>query len=146
MGFSSALTISSAGLMAERLRLDIAASNLANAESTRTEAGGAYRKRLPVMESVEMPFDSVLEQQMMGGMKLHGVQLAGVVESKEPLKREYRPDHPDADDQGYVELPNVSVVEEMVNMIQASRAYEANMTALNTTKALMLRTYEIGSV
>ena len=145
MDFLASLAINAAGLMCEKARMDIATSNLANVNSTRTEAGGAYRKRLPVVESVPGPFDTVLEKQMAGGLQLHSVKLAGVVESREPLQSEYDPSHPDANGEGYVEMPNISVMEEMVNMIQASRSYEANVTAMNTAKGLLLRTLEIGS-
>lgn len=146
MSFLNALEISAAGMMSERLRLDISASNLANVDSTRTPEGGPYRKKIPVLESVPLSFDTALEKQMLGGSKLHTVRVAGVVESQDPFDFEFNPSHPDANEEGYVARPNISVVEEMVNMMKASRAYEANITALNTSKGLLLRTLDIGSM
>ena len=145
MDFLKSMEISAAGLACERSRLDIASANLANAHSTRTAEGGAYRKRTPVIEAVPIPFDTILDQQALGGMQLHSVRIADVSKSKGQLEKEYNPSHPDADANGYVEQPDVTVVEEMVNMMQACRAYEANVTAMNTAKGLLLRTFEIGS-
>ncbi|MGQ9497931.1 MAG: flagellar basal body rod protein FlgC [Desulfotomaculales bacterium] len=136
MGFFDSFGISASGLTAERLRLDVIANNLANAETTRTPAGGPYRRRAVV-------FAQRLRRAM-DGWRGAGVRVAAVVEDAAQPRLVYRPDHPDADARGYVAYPNVNVVNEMVDMLGAVRAYEANATALQAAKQLAEAALGIG--
>lgn len=134
-------SIAGSGLEAQRVRMDVIASNLANAQTTRTPEGGPYRRRdVLFVTTPALPgtFQSALEA------ALRQVQVSRVVEDPRPFPEIYQPGHPDADERGYVQLPNVNILEEMVNLMAASRAYEANITILNTTKAMALRALEIG--
>lgn len=141
-----ALRISATGLSAERLRMDVISSNIANANSIRTQEGGPYRRQVALLapiEKEENSFKSILnkEQNEEYGK---GVKIAGIIEDKSPLKMVYDPKHPDANKEGYVAYPNVNVMKEMVELITASRAYDANITAMNATKNMFLKTLEIG--
>lgn len=145
LGLFTGIQISGSGLTAQRLRLDVIAGNIANAETTRSgevDAAGRpvpYRRRMVVLESGN-PFDFYL-----GRMKDScGVRVKEIVEDAAPPRLVYNPDHPDADPLGYVQMPNVNVLEEMVDLIDATRAYEANVTALNATKEMCLRALDIG--
>lgn len=136
--------ITASGLTAERLRMDTIANNLANANTTRSVDGGPYRRQVPV-------FAPILDQKMHGsrsplnrGAQTQGVQVVGVISDPSPPRTVYDPQHPDADADGYVEMPNVHVVEEMVDLITATRAYEANISALNSAKSMAQRALEIG--
>ena len=133
MSLFNSLSISGSGMTAERLRLDVIASNLANADTTRGPDGQPYRRKEVVLEAQRPSFADVLG----------GVRVAGVVDDPSPPRRVYDPGHPDADAQGYVNLPNVSPVTEMVDMITASRGYEANVQALNQAKQMFTRTLDI---
>jgi flagellar basal-body rod protein FlgC len=147
MGLFDAFDVSASALTAERLRMDVTAENLANAQTTRTASGGAYRRKEVVLESVggEGSFGSKLSVAMGGGATgaPGGVKAAGIVEDSTPGKRVYDPSHPDADAQGYVTMPNVDTVTEMVDLIGSSRAYEANVTALQDSKQMFTRTLDI---
>lgn len=124
MSFDSAfgaLNIAASGLSAERLRMEVVANNIANASATRTPEGGPYRRRDVVFETV---LDGV---QSNGDQKLGGVRVAGLVADPSELPRVFQPGHPDADGEGFVSMPNVQLPVEMVNLITASRAYEANL-------------------
>lgn len=143
MSWFNALVSSASGLTAERLRMDIISNNVANANTTRTETGGPFRRRVAVLESIS-PFQTFLEQARRGGPPEGGVRVARIVEDPRPFKVKYDPSHPDADENGYVRLPNVEIVTEMVDLISASRAYEANVTALNAFKSMALKALEIG--
>lgn len=143
MTWYRAMVSSASGLTAERLRMDLIANNIANANTTRTEQGGPYRRRVAVLQS-QTPFQSFLEQAQNGGTPQGGVRVAAISEDPRPFKLKYDPSHPDADENGYVELPNVDVVTEMVDLISASRAYEANVTAINAFKSMALKALEIG--
>jgi flagellar basal-body rod protein FlgC len=139
------MDVSASGLTAERLRLDIIAGNLANANTTRTPEGGPYRRRMPVFqESRSRGFGSFLEALSQSGAESPGVQVAAIVTDDRPGKTRYEPGHPDADENGYVVMPNVDVVTEMVDMISATRGYEANVTAINASKQMAMRALEIG--
>ena len=141
----STFDISASGLTAQRLRIDIISGNIANINTTRTEEGGPYRRKLPVFEEKqEGSFYSILNSKVKQSSSSRGVQLRGIVEDQSPLKLVYRPEHPDANEDGYLSLPNVEVTTEMVDMIEASRAYEANITALNTTKNMAMQAIRIG--
>ncbi|HEY3315728.1 MAG TPA: flagellar basal body rod protein FlgC [Bacillota bacterium] len=155
MRLFGAMDISASGLTAQRLRLDLIASNLANANTTRTEQGGPYRRQVAVMEQrgpslFSRYLGSAAQRRAAGtgteaaGTVGGGVRVASIVEDPTPSKLKYEPGHPDADENGYVSLPNVNVVTEMVDMIEATRAYEANVTAINSAKSMALRALEIG--
>jgi flagellar basal-body rod protein FlgC len=124
-------------LAAERLRLDLVASNLANVNTTRTPEGGPYQRRLAV-------FAERLEQARAGRGELAGVRVAAVLKDAAPPRLVYDPSHPDANQDGYVAFPNVEVLREMVDMMSAARAYEANVTVFNAAKTMALRALEIG--
>jgi flagellar basal-body rod protein FlgC len=128
--------VSASGLQAQRQRMNLIASNMANAHTTRTENGGPY-KRKDVVFSVQ-----TMEQS--AGEKLEGVRVDDVLEDRTPPQMVYDPGHPDADKDGYVATPNISVIEEMANMMMATRAYEANVAAFNISKAMLMKTFEIG--
>ena len=142
MGDFSAIDISASGLSAQRRRLDIVAENIANAETTRTERGGPYRRKQVVFEEIAA---SAAGTAGSGGQQAdEGVRVSQVAEDPRPPHLVYRPGHPDADANGYVAMPNVNIVEEMVDMISATRSYEANATAINATKAMARKALELG--
>lgn len=140
------MNVSATGLTAERLRMDIISKNIANANTTRTLAGTPYRRQMVVFEEqgYENSFEAMLQKASGSAVVGNGVEVAEIVEDPSDFKRVYNPGHPDADDAGYVLMPNVDVVTEMVNMMTASRAYEANVTALNTAKSMAMKALEIG--
>jgi len=143
MNFLDNLAISSSGLSAQRLRMNLISSNLANANTTRTETGEPYKRKDVIFESVEEnSFQNALDEQLEDGG--HGVKVARVIEDDKPYTLKYDPGHPDADADGYIQLPNVNIVEEMVNMISASRSFEANATAVRATKDMAGIALEIG--
>ncbi len=148
MDISESLAASVTALDAQRRRLNVIASNLANAQSTRTPEGGPYRRRDVVFQAAPLrpKFQRMLKQASAQGAPgdLQGVRVARVVEDHKPGQAIYDPKHPDADEKGFVRLPNVNVMEEMVNMIGASRAYEANVQAVNATRTMWSRALEIG--
>jgi flagellar basal-body rod protein FlgC len=141
LGVFSAMDVAASGLSAERVRMNTIASNLANARTTRTEAGGPYKRLDPVFEAVGL-------DQSRGVMATHGgvseVRVARIQEDTRPGMMVYEPGHPDANAQGYVEYPNVNAVEEMVNMITASRAYEAGVTSIDSVKQMGRSALDIG--
>jgi flagellar basal-body rod protein FlgC len=139
MDFLTSLEISETGLMAQRKRMDIIASNLANIETTRTEGGGPYRRKMVLMSpKPSEDFDSILNAQV------EGVQIDGVVEDKSPFRMVYNPSHPDADENGNLLKPNVDLIVEMTNMLMARRAFEANLSAIKSTRQMALKALEIG--
>lgn len=145
MSIFSSINISASGLNSERTRMDTISKNIANANTTRTSAGTPYRRQLTVFqEDGEMSFDSILskakEKTDAGG----GVKITGIVEDQSEFKLVYDPGHPDAREDGYVEMPNVDIVREMVDMITATRAYEANLTSINTAKSMAMKAIDIG--
>ncbi|MGI6587728.1 MAG: flagellar basal body rod protein FlgC [Peptococcia bacterium] len=146
MSLFKSLGISASGLSAERLRLDVISSNIANANSTQTVKGGPYRRRVALLapQKNEEVFKNILQDSLKNIPSYSGVRVTGIIEDSSPLKRVYDPHHPHASADGYVEYPNVDVMKEMVELITASRAYEANVTALNSTKNMFLKTLEIG--
>jgi flagellar basal-body rod protein FlgC len=145
MSMFGGLEISASGLTAERLRMDVVAENLANAQTTRGADGQPYRRKEVILQEAPGSFGATLSSVMGGGAKSSGggVEVAGVVEDATPLKHVYDPGHPDADAQGYVTMPNVDSVTEMVDLISASRAYEANVTAMQAAKQMFSRTLEL---
>jgi flagellar basal-body rod protein FlgC len=142
MDFLSALRISASGLAAERTRVNLASSNLANAETTRGPDGQPYRRLDPVLEAV--PFGDALGQASAPGEgAAMGVRVARVQQDAGPGRRVFSPSHPDADPQGFVTLPNVNPIHEVVNLMSASRAYDANATAVDTLKTMAQRALDI---
>ena len=143
MGLFDAIDVAGSGLAAERLRMDVTAGNLANAQTTQGADGQPYRRRQVVLQEAEpaQSFGSILASA--SSSPVTGVQVAGIVEDPAPSRRVYDPGHPDADAQGYVSLPNVNPVTEMVDLISASRSYEANVTAMQTAKQLFTKTLEL---
>ena len=142
MSLFGGLEISASALTAERLRMDVVAENLANAQTTRGADGQPYRRKEVVLQERPGSFGASLSAAMSksnGG----GVEVAAVVEDQTPLKRVYDPGHPDADADGYVAMPNVDTVTEMVDLIDAQRAYEANVTAMSASKQMFAKTLEI---
>lgn len=147
MNFGSSFGISASALTAQRLRMDVISSNIANAETTRASVvdGKAvpYRRKMVVLQTANRnEFSDILNAKMNGGAK--GVTVAEITEDSSPMKPVYNPSHPDADVNGYVYMPNVDVAKEMVDMISASRSYEANVTMLNASKAMVSKALEIG--
>lgn len=143
MGFFSALGTSASALTAQRLRMDTISENIANANTTRTEEGTPYRRKTVLFEEQNgNTFSSLLSDA--SEKASGGVRVTAIVEDQTPFKSVYDPGHPDADENGIVQMPNVEVVTEMVNMISATRAYEANVTAINTTKSMASKALEIG--
>jgi len=139
MSFLTALRIGASGLSAQRTRVDLATSNLANAETTRGADGQPYKRLDPVLEAV--PFDAVLGAAAPEGSA--GVRVAQIAADTEPGRRVYSPSHPDADADGFVTLPNVDPIHEVVNLMSASRSYEANATAIETLKGMAQRALDI---
>ena len=154
MAFLSSMNITGSGLTAQQLRLDVIAENISNINTTRVEGGeGSYRRKLVVMEAEagRDSFRSVLARaagqvpQAAGSLSERGgVRVTQIVEDQSPLKLQYDPTHPDADEQGYVELPNVDLVKEITDAMAATQAYSANVTAFNTLKSVATRALDIG--
>ena len=128
------LEVSVTGMAAQRIRIDISSSNLANVNSTRAEDGQPYRRKVPV-------FQAILDKE--SGLPLYQVRVARVESDPTPFKMKYDPEHPDAGPDGYVMLPNVDPLREMVDMMSAIRTYEANLTAFNTHKDMLLKSLEL---
>jgi flagellar basal-body rod protein FlgC len=146
MGMFDAMEISASGLTAERMRMDVTAQNLANAQTTRGADGEPYRRKEVVLAERQAPgsFGAALSGAMTSsGSKPAGVEVAAISEDQTPLKQVYDPSHPDADANGYVQMPNVDTVAEMVDLISAQRAYEANVTAMQAAKQMFSKTLEL---
>lgn len=166
-GLFSGLNISATGLRAQRVRQNVISSNIANAETTRTPDGGPYKRQHVVLEANPLEFDQFLikEENKLRGDKTQdghinipqpqwplakehigsGVKVVEITEDEGPDKLVYNPEHPDADEDGYLHLPNVNIVEEMVDMIAATRAYEANTTAFNSTKSMLMKALDLAN-
>ena len=143
MDFFSAMDISASALTAERTRMNLISSNLANANSTKTAEGGPYKRKDALFTAV--PIQNGFSNRLSDAVRQNsrGVQVTQIVEDQNPPRMQYDPTHPDADAQGYVTLPNVNVVEEMADMIAATRAYEANVNATQAAKAMATKTLEL---
>ena len=144
MDLLTSLKISASGLAANRKRMGAISSNIANAQTTRTAEGGPYRKKEVVFgaEPARESFGEILEGELDAQAKeVHATEVIST--NKAPILK-YEPHHPDANEQGYVAYPNINVMEEMANMISASRSYEANINAMNTTKSMAMKALEIG--
>lgn len=142
MNFLNTLNIAGSALTAQRLRIDTITQNIANANTTRTENGRPYARKLIVMNENPLDFKQELDKKItsQGG----GVYVSEVINSEEPFKLVYDPSHPHANAQGYVEMPNVNTAKEQVDLLAATRAYEANITSLNVAKQMIMRSLEIG--
>jgi flagellar basal-body rod protein FlgC len=134
MGLEDAKDISVSGITANRVHMEIISSNLANINTTRTETGGAYRRKIPVFGEKQISFQEALDgaRSKISG----GIEIKEIAEDQSPLPKVYNPGHPDADNEGYVTLPNVSMAKEMVDMVYVSKVYEANITAYNATRKM----------
>ena len=148
MAFLSSFDISASALSAQRVRMDIAAENIANIDTTRTERGGAYRRKDVLFESYGADsFREALRNVSQGkgfSSRNAGVRVAGIVEDDREMKQVYNPNHPDADENGFVTMPNVDLLKETVDSMSATRSYEANVTALNAMKLMAQKALEIG--
>jgi flagellar basal-body rod protein FlgC len=144
MGMFDSLNVSASGLTAERLRMNVVAENLANAQTTHGANGQPYRRKEVVLSEAGQGggFGATLASAMSGG-RSGGVEVAGIVEDASNFKTVYDPGHPDADAKGYVKMPNVDTVSEMVDLISASRAYEANVTAMQAAKQMFTKTLDL---
>ena len=137
------LNVASSGMNVQRGRLNVIAENLANVNSTKTEDGGAYRRKEAIIQA--MPFKSADEfANLLDAKQIQIASVTVVKESTKPLPQIYDPSHPDSDENGYLEIPDVQVSQELMDMMSAARSYEANVTAFNTTKSMVLKTLEIG--
>jgi flagellar basal-body rod protein FlgC len=147
MGLFDGLDVSASGLTAQRLRMDVTAENLANAQTTRGANGQPYRRKEVVLQEIpQTGFGAQLSSAMGAGTSgggVGGVEVSQIVEDRTPGKLVYDPGHPDANAQGYVRMPNVDTVSEMVDLIDSSRAYEANVTAMQSTKQMLTKTLDL---
>lgn len=144
MDFFDALHISSSGLSAQRLRMNLISANLANINTTHTREGGPYRRKDPVF-AAQAPAPSFREMLRSRQQELlKEVAVVAIVEDQRPPLEKYDPTHPDANAKGYVAMPNINLMEEMVNMISATRSYEAGVTAIQSAKDMALKALEIG--
>lgn len=149
MSIFKGINISASGLTAERTRMDIIAKNMANANTTRTQSGEPYKRQVAVFKEAKKnpSFKELLESKKVSAGrsgKSGGVELVGIVDDKTPFRKVYDPGHPDADERGYVTMSNVDPITEMVDMISATRSYEANATALASSKNMLMKALEIG--
>lgn len=144
MSVMGGMNISASGMTAQRLRLDVISQNIANVNTTRDENGNPYRRKSVVFAEKDMtPFSDVLLRT--AGNVGSGVKVTQITEDTHTdFRRVYDPSHPDSDEEGYVNYPNVNIVQEMTDMIDASRAYEANVTAFNATKSMAMKGLEVG--
>jgi flagellar basal-body rod protein FlgC len=142
MSFLQSLNISGSGLTAQRLRMDVISENMANIDATRTENGGPYRRKMVVFTAADNFKNMMIKN--LSEYEAGGVEVAEIVEDLSEFKIMYNPEHPDADENGYVSMPNVDSLKETVDMMEAYRAYQANITALNTMKQMALKALEIG--
>lgn len=146
MGMFNAIDTAASGMTAERLRMDTIGNNIANVNTTRTAEGGPYRRQMVVFEQRDsggMQFGEMLAQQM--GKSGTGVRVAGIEKDTSPPRMIYDPSHPDANAQGYVALPNINIVTEMVDMISANRAYEANANMISNAKTMAQKALAMGT-
>jgi flagellar basal-body rod protein FlgC len=144
LDFFSAMEITSSGLGAQRVRMNALASNLANARTTRTANGGPYQRQDPVFRAVPLAARFEAHTKDVHARSAYLVEVPQIRTDNSPGQRVYEPSHPDADGEGYVTLPNVEVVSEMVNMITASRAYEAGVSVMDTLKGMARSAISIG--
>ncbi|MDD2585263.1 MAG: flagellar basal body rod protein FlgC [Syntrophomonadaceae bacterium] len=153
MNFLNSIDVSASGLTAQRLRMDTIANNMTNVETTRVENDtGPYRRQVVIFEAIKpsgsnkSSFKSVLRQNAKPtvGQGVRVKEIRNIDENERPFRRVYEPSHPDADQQGYVNYPNVNIVEEMINMVSATRAYEANAKVIEASRSMAMRALDIG--
>lgn len=155
MSFLSSMNISASALTAQRQRLDIISENVSNIDTTRTEAGGPYKRKMVVFEdkagdvSFKDSLNNAIVERGANGRLVRrdyspGVRVSDIVEDQSDFKTEYNPDHPDADANGYVRLPNVNMLEETIDSMSATRSYQANVTVLNAVKLMAQKALDIG--
>jgi len=144
MDLFTTFDIAASGLKAQTTRLNTISSNLANAETTSTPEGGPYKKKSVVFQSQDMPFNKHLQKSLNEQGQAQGVQVVKIIEDESDPQRVYDPTHPDAKEDGYVEMPNVNVMKEMVDMMSATRSYEANTTTIKSAKRMLIKALEIG--
>lgn len=142
MDIFTTFDIAASGLKAQRTRLNTISSNMANAETTSTPEGGPYKKKSVVFQSEPVSFKNQLRQSL--NNQAEGVKVAKIIEDNEPPQQIYNPSHPDANEDGYVGMPNVSILKEMVDMMSATRSYEANTTVIKSAKRMAMKALEIG--
>jgi len=147
LSFLNVLNVSASGMTAERMRLDVVAENISNSNTTRTENGGPYRRKMVVFEQAgQNDFGNVFRSEIRKrGAMTGGVRVAEIVEDERDFPVVYDPTHPDADENGYVQRPNVDTLKEIVDSMAASRAYDSNLTVFNTVKTMAAKALEIGS-
>jgi flagellar basal-body rod protein FlgC len=141
MSIFKSMQINTSGLNLERLKLDVISTNIANVNTTRTEDGGPYKRKMVLFRE-----NLVNETNRLGGsiaVNSEGVKVTGIGEDASDFRMEYDPSHPDADENGYVSMPNINMVDEMIDLIKTQRSYEANITALNTSKSILKKALEI---
>jgi flagellar basal-body rod protein FlgC len=140
MSMSDIMDIATSGLRAQRTRMTVSASNIANAQTTRTEEGGPYRRRDPVFqaEKISSPFDSALKK------KLRSVEVSRISEDPRPPITRYVPHHPDANEEGYVEFPNINLIEEQANLVSSSRSFQANLLVMSKVRSMAEALMRIG--
>lgn len=141
MSVFKAMQINTSGLNLERLKLDVISTNITNVNTTRTEDGGPYKRKMVLFTE-----NLVNETNRLNGLNRvnsEGVKVTGIGEDEEGFRMEYDPSHPDADENGYIAMPNVNMVDEMIDLIKTQRSYEANVTALNTSKSILKKALEI---
>ncbi len=137
MSLLNVFDIAGSAMSAQTIRMNVTASNMANLDAVSSSTGETYRARHPV-------FETVYSDNMRDGSISNGVRVAGIIESQKPLRKEYQPAHPKADEKGYVFYPNVNSIEEMTNMISATRTFQNNVEIINASKQMLLRTLSIG--
>ncbi len=137
MSLLNVFEIAGSAMTAQTVRMNVTASNMANLESVSSSTGETYRARHPI-------FETVYSDNMRNGSVSSGVRVAGIVESQAPLRKEYKPEHPKSDGDGYVYYPNVNSIEEMTNMMSATRTFQNNVEIINASKQMLLRTLSIG--
>lgn len=144
MDFMTAIDVGASALKAERTHLNVISMNLANAKTTRTVDGGPYRRKEVIFKETEVqsPFSKAMNSAL--DQEVKGVRVESVQNDRRALKQVYEPGHPDANEEGYVSYPDINVVEEMTNMLQAMRAYEANVSTITTSKSMYSKALEIG--
>lgn len=142
MGMFNAMRISTSGLSAERLRMDTISSNITNSKTTRTENGGPYKRKIALFqENLDDEMKKISNPLEFNGK---GIKAVGIIEDNSPFKKVYNPAHPDAGDDGYVEMPNVDYINEFIDLMASARAFEANVTAINIEKGMYMKALEIG--
>lgn len=146
MSFLSSMNISASGLTAQKQRLDIISENISNIETTRTEGGGPYKRKMVVFQPIEERpnFRNILSEKTRVNNSKGGVHITQIVEDDREFKAVYNPKHPDADQDGYVLMPNVDLIKETVDAMSATRSYDANITAFNAIKMMATKALEIG--